>query len=185
MTETLAAADGLDGAVLDSVLRDRTPGLAEVLYAVTYTGGTAAIAIGAAIVALALLVRGRRGDAVFVAAATAFSFVAMNVLKLVWRRERPPVPERLVEVSSYSFPSGHAMLTALFAGVVVTVLVRSRLPRAALVAAITCMVVYTIAIGLTRVYLAAHWMTDVLAGWAAGGALALVAAAIASRVRRG
>lgn len=75
-------------------------------------------------------------------------------------------------LESYSFPSGHAMMSAILACVLGAVAVRilaAGLRRNLLLVLLAC---YTLAVGLSRVYLGAHWLTDVLAGWAFGVAWA-------------
>ena len=94
--------------------------------------------------------------------------LVMSGLKRIFTRTRPPVPERLIEIDSYSFPSGHAMMSAILATSVAAVILRLALPRLAKMAMLASLGLYTIAVGFSRVYLAAHWMTDVLAGWAFG-----------------
>jgi undecaprenyl-diphosphatase len=87
----------------------------------------------------------------------------------------------MVELSSYSFPSGHAMTsTVVFGFIAVSAYWCSawvRLHPWVLVAA----PVLAIAIGVSRVYLGAHWMTDVLAGWAFGSVYVALAAFLVLR----
>ena len=84
-----------------------------------------------------------------------------------WRRvDLPPSP---------SFPSGHALeSTAVYGGLALTLgrRLRRRCPRAVVFA---LGVALPLLIGFSRVYLSVHYLTDVLAGWAAGLALALLA----------
>jgi len=158
--------NSLDQAVLDEMVSLRTPWLTDVVTVVTHFGDTiVATAITVAVV-LTLLRRGRALDAVMVGGAMASGFLLMSGLKLVFGRDRPPVPVRLVEEITHSFPSGHAMMSAILVCVVGAVLARgSGRLRPIVVAGLA---LWTIAIGLSRVYLAAHWFTDVLAGWALG-----------------
>ncbi|MGW4477133.1 phosphatase PAP2 family protein [Rhodococcus triatomae] len=160
----------------------RTPWLTDVVTVVTHFGDTiVATAITVALV-LALLRRNRQVDAVMVGGAMASGFLLMSGLKLVFGRDRPPVPVRLVHEFTRSFPSGHAMMSAILVCVVGAVLVRvtGRL-RPVVIAGLT---LWTLAIGLSRVYLAAHWFTDVLAGWLLGVAWAAVWIAGSARFGR-
>ena len=156
-----------DQSVLDSAVGDRTPWLIDVVTVVTHSGGTVAAWIVSTVLTIALLLRDRRREAVLVAGAMLSGLAVMTTLKNLFERQRPPLPDRLVEISSFSFPSGHAMMTAILASVLVAVTLRVVLVHVR-IALVFLLVLYTLAVGLSRVYLAAHWMTDVLAGWAFG-----------------
>ena len=107
-------------------------------------------------------------------AAAAGGALLSSGLKWGLGRARPDIVPHLVEVSSLSFPSGHAMLSAaiyLSVGAVaaqVTPFHRTRLYLLGAALLVTGLV------GLSRVYLGVHYPTDVLAGWAAGLAWAML-----------
>lgn len=157
-----------DQWVLGTAVDQRTPWLVDVVDVITDSGGTLAVWAIATVLTITLLVCRRRVDALLVVGSMLTGLLVMNVLKRIFTRTRPPIPERLVEIDSYSFPSGHAMMTAILATVVAAVILRSALPALVRVATFGLLVLYTVAVGFSRVYLAAHWMTDVLAGWAFG-----------------
>ncbi|MFE7417281.1 phosphatase PAP2 family protein [Rhodococcus sp. NPDC057529] len=157
-----------DQSILDSAVEERTPGLIDVVTVITHSGGTVAAWIVSTVLTVALLLQDRRREAVLVAGAMLSGLAVMTALKNLFERQRPPLPDRLVEISSFSFPSGHAMMTAILASVLVAVVLRDVLIRHVRIALVFLLVLYTLAVGLSRVYLGAHWMTDVLAGWAFG-----------------
>lgn len=108
------------------------------------------------------------------AVALVVTAAVVSVAKAVVGRPRPDVALRLATETEASFPSGHtADSSALFItlGIVVAVFVLRR--PLARVAAIAAAVVLSGAIGVTRLVLAVHWPTDVLAGWALGLLVAL------------
>lgn len=94
-------------------------------------------------------------------------------LKVVFGRDRPEENLRLVEAINASFPSGHAMLSAvvyLTLGALVARFAKKRRVKAfAMIGAL----VVAVTVGMSRVYLGVHWPSDVLAGWCLGGAWAL------------
>ena len=102
-------------------------------------------------------------------------------LKTLYGRERPP--EALVEVASASFPSGHAIAGAVMAVGIVVAFVPAGPERRnlELIAA-----GFAFVMGGSRIYLGAHYLTDVIAGVAFGAAAAVGAAVIVHRffVRR-
>ena len=94
--------------------------------------------------------------------------LALNVLlKVLFERSRPALP-RVVEAAGYSFPSGHAMVSLCFYGMLAFLLMRRVASFAGRVLIVTAAVVLIGAIGLSRIYLGVHYPTDVAAGYAAG-----------------
>ncbi|MFE3289717.1 phosphatase PAP2 family protein [Rhodococcus sp. NPDC059234] len=158
----------IDQGVLDAMLRVRTPWLTDVVTVVTDLGGTLASWVITAVVTIVLLVRRRPREAEMVAGAMLSGLLVMTGLKLLFGRERPPFPDRLVDEATHSFPSGHAMMSAILVCVVGAALVRVIGPRARNPVVFGLLALWTVAVGLSRVYLGAHWLTDVLAGWAFG-----------------
>ena len=110
--------------------------------------------------------------------------IGRTLLMLALDRRRPPVADWAAHASGHSFPSGHTTSAAMAAGLLCWGLLRFR-PGAAGRWAATATVLVAVAVGLTRVYLGVHWLTDVLGGWLyAGCCLALVLPALTSYVRR-
>lgn len=173
----------LDLAILDWVVSIREPWSTFVVLAITHTGGVAGTMSIAAIVAVLLARAGRRRDAGLVLAAVLTGWPVMTLLKNLFGRARPPEPERLVVSYTEAFPSGHAMMSAILATVLIVVALRTW-PRGTPLRTIVVAgaVAYTFAVGLSRVYLAAHWFTDVVAGWFAGVVWALLWVWLITRV---
>ena len=120
-----------------------------------------------------LVAKKRWEGLVFWISAVAVSELLIGTSKALYERPRPP--DALVETSGYSFPSGHATVGAVVAISLVIVLVPAgpRRRNLELIAA-----GFAFLMGLSRVYLRAHWFTDVAAGVALGAAVAIAAAAI-------
>ncbi|WP_019947990.1 phosphatase PAP2 family protein [Hymenobacter aerophilus] len=129
---------------------------------------------GLALVAWLLLVRRRRWYSLLVPVVALGSITLNLLLKQIYHRPRPLLP--LTSASGLSFPSGHAMISASFYGLLIY-FAWSRLRhhpvlRYATVSALAALIVL---IGLTRVYLRVHYATDVLAGITAGLAWLIIA----------
>jgi undecaprenyl-diphosphatase len=90
----------------------------------------------------------------------------------------------LVEVQSASFPSGHALLSAVTYLTLGALLARFLGQMRLKIYVLTMAVVLTVLIGSSRVYLGVHWPTDVLAGWLAGAVWAMVCWRIALALQR-
>ena len=119
-----------------------------------------------ALVALLLLRRRRLGEAVFLSTAYAGSGALNYLLKLAFHRMRPALPWS-PGVQDYSFPSGHSMNSFVFymGLAVVAWLVLGR--RAGIVAMVGGVLIVLL-VGVSRVYLGYHYVSDVLGGFAAG-----------------
>jgi membrane protein DedA with SNARE-associated domain/membrane-associated phospholipid phosphatase len=96
------------------------------------------------------------------------TYVGVHVAKAALDRPRPPDPLVATDLSAY--PSGHSAYAITWIAVAVTL---SRvLPNlASRFALVTAAVVIAAAVGLTRLYLRAHWLSDVTGGWGLGAAL--------------
>ena len=126
---------------------------------------------------------GRRGGGMIAASAVA-SWLAVRVLRTLLHRPRPPRPPGRGPKSESTFPSGHTTELTALALVAAHVLEREQIltPRQAR----ALRVGLPLLIGVDRVYVREHWLTDVLGGWALGAAVGLALssnAAAPSRVR--
>ncbi len=131
-----------------------------------------------------LLVKRQFHAAVLVVVATLGGGLISVALKGVFDRPRPSVVPHLVTVSSLSFPSGHAMASAvvyLTLGALLSRLVEARLVK---VYCVAVAVFLSFVVGVSRVFLGVHYPSDVLAGWTAGLCWALVVWTVASMLQR-
>lgn len=110
----------------------------------------------------------------------------LNVaLKNLLQRPRPSLPEPLVHLATYSFPSGHAVASTVFYGAVCAlVFTRVRSPALRWLAAVGG-VVMVLLVTFSRVYLGAHYLADVIAGVAVGTVCLAVALACQQPRRAG
>lgn len=131
-----------------------------------------------------LLLRRRRRQAAFVAAAIAGGAVLSGILKSQFARARPDIVPHLVTVNSHSFPSGHAMNSAIVYLTIAVLIARSYRDRSSRTFIVGSALVATFTIGLSRVYLGVHWPSDVAAGWLVGGAWALGMGVLATALQK-
>jgi len=122
------------------------------------------------VLVLALLVMMRKREATFAALALAGSALINLVVKQVFTRTRPSLWESIAPETTFSFPSGHAMGSATLACVLVALTWNTRWRWPVLVLALA----FTLAVGLSRIYLGVHYPSDILAGWAAASAWTVV-----------
>ena len=130
----------------------------------TFFGSHILILPATLLITILLRLRGHWVSALLFAGSVAGGFALNALLKIAFARQRPDLWPALVAEITYSFPSGHAtMATVFFGGLAAVVLHLSSRPvvrRLALVLATTAILM----IAASRVYLGAHWTTDVTAG---------------------
>ena len=155
----------LDPMVSQWLMAHRRAGLTSALVAVTEVHSTVGIdTLLACVVALLVLSRRRWREALWLLATVQSSMLLNVVLKLAFARQRPQVGAPLVHLASFGFPSGHALAATVFWGALVSLLPPGRRKGPALAGA----AVLVLLVGLSRIYLGAHFLTDVLAGAAEG-----------------
>jgi YegS/Rv2252/BmrU family lipid kinase len=126
------------------------------------------------LLAVPLWVRKHHRAAVYTVLVMVSNSLLFNSIKVLYGRSRPVWQDPIGQLTSRSFPSGHAASTAAFAGVVIvlaTMLIRrGNLRRAVCGAAL----LLPLTVGLDRVLLGRHYPSDVLAGWLLGAFVTLI-----------
>jgi undecaprenyl-diphosphatase len=141
---------------------------------ITSLGGVAVLSlITLAVVGFLLLVR-RRVEAGLVGVAVAGGAALSSLLKWSFGRARPEAILHSTEVFTASFPSGHAMLSAVVYLTLGAILAQGQGRLRVKVYLMAVAAVVTGLVGVSRVYLGVHWPTDVLAGWSMGLAWAVL-----------
>ena len=122
----------------------------------------------------------RKWRAMWLVIASIVGGVMMSeVLKQFFQRERPSIVPHLVTVHSLSFPSGHSMLSAVTYLTLGALLAKTVANRPTRVYVLKFAALLPMLVGLSRIYLGVHYPTDVLAGWCAGLAWAILCSVIA------
>jgi undecaprenyl-diphosphatase len=149
--------------------------LTEVVRDYTALGGVGLLTFMTLAVMGFLLLQGTPRVAMMVVVTVGGGMLLSSLLKQGYARPRPDLVPHSVLVHTASFPSGHAMLSAVVYLTLGALLARVQPQRRLKVYVLTMAVVLTTLVGLSRIYLGVHWPTDVLAGWIAGAAWALLA----------
>ncbi|MEN4011399.1 MAG: phosphatase PAP2 family protein [Chloroflexota bacterium] len=141
-----------------------------IFYTITLLGSFSVVETVVIAFGLWLVLKKRWPQLVTLLTAVSGGTLLNLILKSMFSRPRPNFTNALYHETSYSFPSGHTM-TAVFAYGIIAYLIASFVKnskwRVVLYAAA---VLLALVIGLSRIYLGVHYLTDVLGGWAAGSA---------------
>jgi membrane-associated phospholipid phosphatase len=133
--------------------------------------------------AVVLLSRGERLVALVVLAAPLIGAAVQQGMKAAVARPRPHWRHPVDTAHYAAFPSGHALTAALALCLLGWLLLRGDAHHWWRAVVIAVAVVSVVGVGFTRLYLGVHWLSDVLAGWLLGAAMAAVAAGVCIRWR--
>lgn len=147
-------------------------------------GGAAVLTLMTVLVIGYLLLQGRYHATIFLLVAAVGGMMLNKSLKVYFGRERPDIVPHLSEVSSASYPSGHSMISSIIYLTLGVMMARSVKSRRLRVYFVSTALGLTFLIGLSRIYLGVHYPTDVVAGWAAGTAYAIVCALVSYWLQR-
>ena len=161
-----------DSVKIDSAVREFVHSFASGWLTVTmqffsFLGSTVFLSAATLLTVSILLLRRKFRPAVIIGIVMAGAVILNNVLKISFSRDRPlpyfdtPLP------ASFSFPSGHALLSVCFYGALAWLISLSLKRTSAKVALWSVTALMALCIGLSRIYLGVHYPTDVLAGYLA------------------
>jgi undecaprenyl-diphosphatase len=150
----------------------------------TSLGGISVLSLFAVIAFAFLLIQRKRLSAVLLVVGLAGGVALSEGLKAVFERARPPVEYQAVETLNASFPSGHALLSTVFYLTLGVMLTRAFPQRRLKAFVLGAAMLIALLIGLTRIYLGAHWASDVFAGWSVGAAWAMALWLVAYAMER-
>lgn len=165
--------DPIGPAWMEEAVRDIT-GLGSMVVLVMVT---------AAVIFYLLLIK-RGLEALLVLATVGGGQILSSLLKLGIDRPRPDLVPHLMDVQTLSFPSGHAMMSAVTYLTLGAMLAGLAPGRATKVYVLGLAVLVALMVGVSRIYLGVHWPSDVLAGWCAGFVWAMLCWLVARRVLR-
>ena len=145
--------------------------LTDVMWVATVLGEPRVMIALTVVVGLLMLAWGKRREALVFLAASASAALMADALKLLVHRARPLASLALIKTpSSFSFPSGHALGSIVFFGMLWLLLGRHVRPLWWRFLLLGAAVLAVVTIGVSRVYLGVHWTSDVVASWLLGAA---------------
>lgn len=152
---------GIDSSLLNLIHSHANSFFDQLFLTITFLGNIEVIVPVTVLILLYLVVKKQQLNALIVSASFAGAAVANVILKFLFHRDRPSVWQTLITEHDYSFPSGHAMLSAALVVSLVFILwdTRWRWPMT-LVGTI-----FVLSVGFSRLYLGVHYPSDIIAGW--------------------
>jgi membrane protein DedA with SNARE-associated domain len=174
-----------DETALELVGHIQTAALTGIAKVVSWFGSGLAVHLAATICAVLLAWRRRWVEFWVLVGGMAITQTGIDVLKDAVDRPRPPDP--LASSAGSSFPSGHAAHSVFYLWLATTIVLRLRPGMARATAVVVTGFVLTALIGLSRVYLQVHFLSDVSAGWALGASafsLCALVGLVVSQVRQ-
>jgi undecaprenyl-diphosphatase len=126
-----------------------------------------------------LLIERKFGPAVLLLVSVGGGVIVRDLLKVHFERPRPPEISPYADLDTWSFPSGHAMMSVIVYLVIATLLLREQPHLRARIYFFAVAITLTVGVGLSRVSLGVHWPMDVLGGWTIGAAWAIFCCTVA------
>lgn len=172
-----------DLMIVRGVHEGAIPGITQLVLEASDLGGTT-VALTLMILAAAGLLATRHWHASFALVVSVLGTQAIvHLIKGTVERSRPPSTASQVEAAGYSFPSAHSATSVALYGMLALIAVAHMQGRARRWACLMLAGVIAL-VGATRIYLGAHYPTDVLAGWLLGAVVALATWRLAQFARR-
>ncbi|WP_158555845.1 phosphatase PAP2 family protein [Peribacillus glennii] len=158
-----------DSAIIQFVQGLVSDRLTSAMKVITYFGSKTWLTFATLGISILLVLMHKKRFAVFLLFSSTAGGLFNMLLKWIFKRERPDIYPIIVE-HGFSFPSGHSMGSFIFYGALAIILVKISTPVYLdwLFGGFCALIIFLI--GLSRIYLGVHYPSDVIAGFAAGGA---------------
>ncbi|MCM3611894.1 phosphatase PAP2 family protein [Planococcus sp. MERTA32b] len=167
--EVMSQEFGLfDSFIINLVIVNQSEAMDLIMVVITELGSVWFLGTLSVLVVLVLWLKGKdRWGALFFILAVGGGGLLTTLLKHFYGRERPSINEE-IDAVGFSFPSGHSMGSLIFYGFMIFLIIRGRQREWVKWAVSISLVVLVILIGTSRIYLGAHYPSDVAAGYIAG-----------------
>jgi len=157
----------IDMAIAKYMTMHVSSGMTEIMKIITFFGSSIFHRIGYVLLALWFFIEKKRRQSLQVIIIGIGGFFIVSFLKEFFKRARPATP-LIHELPSYSFPSGHASSSFIFFGLLAYLISKSNLRAAYKICIATFLILFSFFVGLSRIYLGMHYVSDVIGGFCVG-----------------
>lgn len=154
----------IDNAIYEEIIKIMNSNITAIMIFISFLGS--AITLITLALASIFLVKDKKYSKLIMLN-LALSFILNRILKLIIARPRPP-RLRLVIENGYSFPSGHSMVSFAFYGFLIYLINKNLKNKKIKYPLIILLSLLILLIGISRIYLGVHYVTDVLGGYIIG-----------------
>lgn len=162
----------IDNCIYNLVAFNKNDSMISVMKSLTFLGSTPFI-VGSAFVGFIVFFLFKKCyKGLLEAVLLINSTIVNNVIKIIIRRPRPL--NMLVVENTFSFPSGHIMGSTTFYGFLIYYIINTNIKKSYKIILITILSLFILTVGITRIYLRAHFFTDVFAGYLISSILILI-----------
>jgi membrane-associated phospholipid phosphatase len=153
---------------VDVAVKGLIPALSPLIWAlmnvITFFGSLTALALMTVVMLIVLFLKGRKRDMLFYGVATVSAGIVDLILKYSILRSRP---SDLLELTP-AYPSGHSLGSMVIFGGIALILMHQVLKSNRSICPSLLIFLVPLLVGLSRLFLRVHWLSDVLAGWGIG-----------------
>lgn len=159
-----------EGWAYNESIEHMSPIFTKIVKAITHIGDSVVLITFCLL--LFVIPKSRKTIALPISLTVILSMILDVTLKSIFARERPDIL-RLINETSYSFPSSHAMNNAALYAILILLIFKFIKNKPLKIVLIDVCITLTIAIGYSRIYLGVHYAGDVLGGWLLGPAVSI------------
>ena len=160
--------DAFDFSVFQLFARYISPVNSNIMQGITFFGSHYfLVAANILLVAYFLFIKKHKWYSIKIPVISLSSLLIMVLLKQIFNRQRPDTP-LLDAAMGLSFPSGHAMISLSFYGLIIYLIYRNAWNKWVKGILISLLTLFIFLIGVSRVYLRVHYASDVIAGFCIG-----------------
>ena len=179
----LQTISSFDEPIIDFVQSAESPGLTSIMKLFTTIGSTTSVTLLAILMLGVLLWKKHRAQAVLFGIALAGTGILNQVLKFIFKRERPDF-NRLIDIGGYSFPSGHTMMAFSFYTILAYIIWRNLKTTGSRISITILAVIMIAMIAVSRIYLGVHFPSDIVGGVLASSVWLFASIALYLRLQR-
>ncbi len=162
--------DNIDSPIYEFIFRFNNNTLTNIFVFISILASTEMILLYNIIIVIVMIVK-KSDKLLLVPIASLVSAIINNLIKIIVARERPGINPLVIE-NTYSFPSGHSMISILFFGTLLYIINKNNYKyKKALNIVIP---IYIILVGISRIYLGVHYFSDCISGYLIAGILLII-----------